>query len=76
MTAEIIELDNITSLDIPAERVLRKAADANLQAAIVIGYDADGGEYFASSISDGPEVLWALERAKLRLLRTVDEAAE
>lgn len=72
MTAEIIELDAVTSLDIPAERVLRKAEEAKLQSVIVIGYDADGEEYFASSIADGPEVLWALERAKMQLLRMVD----
>ena len=72
MTAQIIELDNITSLDIPVERVLRKADDANLSMVVVIGYDQDGEEYFASSVAGGPEVLWALERAKLRLLRVVD----
>lgn len=73
MTAEIIELQNITSLDLPPERILRGASEADLSAVIVIGYDKDGGEYFASSIADGPEVLWALERAKLRLMQTVDD---
>lgn len=72
MTAEIIELDNITSLDIPVERVLRKADEADLQSVVVIGYDQNGDEYFASSVAGGPEILWALERAKLRLLRVVD----
>lgn len=72
MTAEIIELDNITSLDIPVDRVLRKADEANLQSVVVIGYDQNGDEYFASSVAGGPEILWALERAKLRLLRVVD----
>ena len=72
MTAQIIELGNVTSLDIPVERVLRKADEANLQSVVVIGYDQDGEEYFASSVAGGPEILWALERAKLRLLRVVD----
>lgn len=72
MTAQIIELDNITSLDIPVERVLRKADEADLQSVVVIGYDQNGDEYFASSVAGGPEILWALERAKLRLLQIVD----
>lgn len=76
MTAEIIELDNITSLDIPVDRVLRKADEADLQSVVVIGYDQNGDEYFASSVAGGPEILWALERAKLRLLRVVDGDAE
>ena len=72
MTTQIIELDNITSLDIPVERVLRKADEADLSMVVVIGYDQDGEEYFASSIADGPEILWALERAKVLLLQVVD----
>lgn len=72
MTAQIIELETITTLDLPPERILRKAVEADLDQVIVIGYDKGGNEYFASSISNGPEVVWALERAKLRLLRTAD----
>lgn len=76
MTAEILHFDGVTSLDISADRVLEAAKAAEMQAVIIIGYDADGGEYFASSISDGPEVLWALERAKMRLMRIVDGGEE
>ena len=72
MTARIIELENVTTLDLPPDRVLRKAGEADRESVIVIGYDRDGNEYFASSIANGPEVVWALERAKLQLLRTVD----
>ena len=73
MSAEIIELDTVTTLDIPADRILRKALDADLDRVIVIGYDADGAEYFASSVSDGGAILWLMERAKLKLLRMADE---
>ena len=72
MTAQIIELETVTTLDLPPERILRKADEADLAQVIVIGYDKDGNEYFASSIANGPEVVWALERTKLRLLRTAD----
>ena len=63
MTAQIIELENVTTLDLPPDRVLRKAGEADLESVIVIGYDRDGNEYFASSIANGPEVVWALGRA-------------
>ena len=72
MTAEILHFDGVTSLDISADRVLDVAKAAEMQSVIIIGYDTDGGEYFASSIADGPEVLWALERAKMKLMRIVD----
>lgn len=70
LMAKIITLNNITRLDIPPERVL--SALPNLESAIVIGYDKDGDEYFASSIANGGTVLWLLERCKKRLLE-IDE---
>ena len=76
MTAEILHFDGVTSLDISADRVLDVAKAAEMQSVIIIGYDADGEEYFASSIADGPEVLWALERAKMKLMRIVDGGEE
>lgn len=73
MTADIVELDTITSLDIPAERVLRKASEADLKSVVVLGYDEDGEEYFASSLADGGDVVWLMERAKMKLLAMPDE---
>lgn len=69
MTAEVIELDVVSRLDIPPDRVLQKALDAGLTEVVVIGYDADGQEYFASSQADGGDVLWHIERAKMKLLQ-------
>lgn len=59
-----------TRLDIPAERVLDGAVEAKLDRVVVLGYDQNGEEYFASSIADGGDILWLMERLKLRLLRT------
>lgn len=58
----------ITTLDIPAERVLKGALEANLESCVVLGYDAEGNEYMASSIASGSKVTWLLERCKYRLL--------
>lgn len=60
----------VTRLDIPVERVLSQAADADLESIVVLGYDQDGVEYFDSSIADGGAVVWLMERLKLQLLRT------
>lgn len=63
----------LTTLGVPVHRVLRSALKADLRDVVVVGYDAEGDEYFASSMSDGAEVVWMLERAKLQLLTVVDE---
>lgn len=61
-----------TRLDVPPSRILAGAAECGLESVVVIGYDADGGEYFASSAADGGDVLWLLERCKRALLSTAD----
>lgn len=64
---DVIDAHIVTSLDIPVERILARAAEANLKTVVVIGWDQDGDPYFAASIADGPEVLWLLELTKQRL---------
>lgn len=67
MTDNIIPLGNITRLDIPAERILEKAK-GELEKVVLLGWDNDGELYFASSFPDGGDVLWLMEKAKLKLL--------
>lgn len=70
----VIDLPVITTLNIDPQRVLAKALDAGLTGGVVIvGYTDDGEEYFASSIADGADVVWMLERAKLKLLSVKPE---
>lgn len=69
---EVVDGDFITRLDIPAERVLRKALEADLTTVVVVGYDSDGDEYFASSAADGGDALWLIERCKKQLLEVPD----
>lgn len=57
---------------VPPNRVISKAADADLEIAIVCGYDKDGREYFASSSNDAPSVAWILDRFRFILLRDAD----
>lgn len=64
----VVELSVVTRLDIPAERVLRKATESGLGKVVVIGYDREGEFYFASSVADGGDVLWLMALAKKKLL--------
>lgn len=66
--AEVTTLPVITTLDLNVERVLNAALDANLDQVIILGRDADGEFYFASTKSDGGTVLWELETARLKLM--------
>lgn len=63
--------DGVTRLDLPPDRVLQQAVGA-LESVVILGYDRDGLEYFASSLADGSDVLWLLERCKRQLLSDDD----
>ena len=54
----VIYLSEATADDIPPERVVEAALDANLSVAIVIGRRPDGTIYFASSTGDVREAHW------------------
>lgn len=70
--ADIIELDMVTSLDIPPSRVLRGAREAKLTNLVVVGFDKDGDFYFAANKADGANTLWLLELAKKKILEIGD----
>lgn len=69
MSSNIIPFSGITKLDMPVEQVLEQAKKkVDSGGVIVLGWDDDEELYFASSIADGGEVLWLLEKAKLALM--------
>ena len=72
MTDNVVNFPGITTLDMDPERILEGARKANLSDIVILGYDQAGDEWFASSVADGAEVLWLLERLKLQLLRIAD----
>lgn len=65
---KVTVLPVVTSLDVDVQRVAQEAVDAELERVIILGRTADGEFYFASSKSDGGEVLWELETARLKLM--------
>ena len=58
-------------IDDEADKIL-KAALGNLDKVVIAGVDKDGKEYFASSMADGGDTIWYLERCKLKLLTNPD----
>ncbi len=68
---DVVELGNITKLDLPADRILENTK-GKMEGVVILGYDKDENEYFASSYADGGTVLWLLEMAKKRLLDVAD----
>lgn len=64
---KVIPFTGITKLDIPTDRVL-DAAIGKLEGVVIMGWDKDGKEYFASSYADGGTVIWLAERMKKMLL--------
>lgn len=69
MTDNVIPLGNITRLAVPVDRVLDTAkGKVDGGGVVVLGWDKEGELYFASSIADGGEVIWLLEKAKAALL--------
>lgn len=68
MTDNVIPLGNVTSLDLPADRVLEQAMGQGLEGVVLLGFDGDGDFYVKSSYADGGTVLWLMEMAKKKLL--------
>jgi hypothetical protein len=64
---DVVLLNVVTRLDIPVQRVLDGAVNADLEKVVVIGYDKEGEFYFASNKADKVSVLWLLEQAKREL---------
>ena len=65
---EVVIGNFITKLDVPVSRIIEGAVKAKLETVVVLGYDKDGEEYFASSVADGGTVLWLMAKAKKALL--------
>ena len=70
--ANVINGPFVTKLDSNPDRILQGAI-GQLQSVIVIGHTLEGHEYFASSIADGPNALWLLQRSAHNLLTIVDK---
>lgn len=65
-------LDTTTSLDISPTTVLAWAHEADLEGVVIVGFDKNGREYFASSIADAAPSIYYLQRGIHKLNKVVD----
>jgi len=72
----VIYLSEATTEDIPPERVIEAALDANLSVAIVIGRRADGSIYFASSTGDVKEAHWLVSVVATNIVTSYTEMGD
>lgn len=72
--ADVVPLGCVTALDLDPSRMLESVSEeVEFDAIVILGYTTAGEEYFASSISSGPEVLWLLKRLERALLSVEPE---
>jgi hypothetical protein len=67
--SNVIQFRGITRLNLDPDITLENTK-GKLKGFVIMGYDTEGEEYFASTYADGGDVLWLMERMKLRLLDT------
>ena len=69
---DVVDSGIISRLPVPPEKILRRASAAGLTQVVIVGFDADGNEYFASSEADAGNVLYHLHRAHWALMLQID----
>lgn len=63
----VIPIGGITRLDLPADQILENNK-GQFKSVALVGWDHDGELRFCSSIADGGDLLWILEKTKKHLL--------
>lgn len=69
----VVPFDGITRLNTDPAMTLERAKEEIGGGVVVIGWDKEENIYFASSLADGGDILWLLEKAKKTLLEIGDE---
>lgn len=69
-TNNVVRFTGLTRADIEPDTILTNAV-GELKEVVVIGTDKEGNQYFATSSSDGKNILWHLETAKFMLMDNI-----
>lgn len=67
--------ERTSAVGLSCDQVLSRAQASGLANAIVLGVLEDGTMYFETSIPDGDQCVWLLEKAKHRII-TIAESRE
>ena len=66
--SNVVPFTGITRLDLDPDRTLENLK-GSLKGFVIVGYDYDDVEFFASTYADGGTALWLIERLKMQLLQ-------
>jgi hypothetical protein len=66
---ELIQFRGVTKLNLDPDITL-EGTKGKLKDFVIMGYDKEGEIFFSSTMADGGDVLWLLERFKAMLMRT------
>jgi hypothetical protein len=69
---DVVKFAGISRHDLNPDDVLQGAI-GKLDEVVICGFDKDGNQFFASSVYDGGQSLWHLERAKWSLMKITDD---
>ena len=69
--AKIIPFTGITTLNFEPDVILENLK-GKLEGFVVLGWDKENEEFFASTYADGGTVLWLMERLKIKLLENTN----
>ena len=70
--SNVVKFPGETLLDLNPDDMLEEAK-GKLEKVMIIGYTAEGDEYFDTSFADGMVAVWLLERIKYLLISIVDD---
>lgn len=73
---DVIRFPGNTRLDLDPDVLLKEASEHGLREVVICGFDQEGNEYHASSVSDAGEVLWILRRCEHALMQLADGEPE
>lgn len=73
--SNVIPIGGVTRLDIDPDQILKEAV-GEMVSCFVIGYTKEGDLYMASSLADGAELNWLLDRAKIQLHKAAYDLEE
>ena len=72
MTDNVIPIGGIEFQDVEPDLILENSK-GEFEAVVVLGFDREGNTCYLSSINDGADILWLLEKCKKFLLMDPEE---
>ena len=66
--SNVVPFDGETRLNTDPKLLLESAKEHIGEGVVLIGWDTEENIYFASSLADGGDILWLLEKAKKALM--------